>query len=96
MPSTPRRHHRRRHRACADYAKNTAACWPTACTRPAELDCRFETLCEGCGFFATTIEFKPTLTRQRDHAAAHDQPARAGIYQHLLATSSSASTFASP
>jgi hypothetical protein len=54
------------------------------CTRPAELDCRFETLCEGCGFFATTVEFKPTLTRQRDHATANNQPSRARIYQHLL------------
>ena len=32
------------------------------CTRPAELDCAFETTCcEGCGFFQTTIAFRPTL-----------------------------------
>jgi hypothetical protein len=24
------------------------------CTRPAKLDCHFEAICEGCGFFATT------------------------------------------
>ena len=53
------------------------------CTRPAELDCSFETICEGCGFFATTIEFKPTLQAQADHAASHDQPGRAELYQHL-------------
>ena len=53
------------------------------CRRPAELDCSFETICEGCGFFSTTIEFKPTLQRQADDAAAHDQPGRAELYQRL-------------
>jgi len=54
------------------------------CTRPKEMDCQFESICEGCGFFATTVEFKPTLTRQRDHAAAHDQPERAALFNQLL------------
>ena len=54
------------------------------CTRPAELDCSFEAICEGCGFFATTVEFKPTLQRQADHAAAHDQPDRATIYRRVI------------
>ena len=53
------------------------------CRRPAELDCSFETICEGCGFFSTTIEFKPTLQRQAGDAAAHDQPGRAELYQRL-------------
>ena len=56
------------------------------CTRPRDLDCAFEAICEGCGFFQTTIEFKPTLQRQRDHAAEHDQPVRAGTYQRLIDT----------
>jgi integrase len=55
------------------------------CTRPAELDCSFETICESCGFFATTTEFKPTLTRQAQHAADHDQPGRAELYTRLAA-----------
>jgi len=54
------------------------------CTRPRHLDCSFEAICEGCGFYETTIEFKPTLRRQRDHAATHDQPARQQLYQRLL------------
>jgi integrase len=54
------------------------------CTRPAELDCSFESLCEGCGFFATTVEFKDTLTAQRDHAAAHGQTKRRVLYQGLV------------
>jgi len=37
---------------------------------PSHLGCSFESLCEGCGFFATSVEFKGTLTRQRDHAAS--------------------------
>jgi len=54
------------------------------CTRPAELDCSFEAMCEGCGFFATTVEFKDTLRRQAEHAAEHGQKARQGIYESLL------------
>jgi len=56
------------------------------CTRPHDLDCAFEAICEGCGFFQTTIEFRPTLERQRDHAVGHDQPARANTYQRLIDT----------
>ena len=41
-------------------------------------------MCEGCGFFATTVEFRPTLQRQADHAAANGQPARAQLYQALV------------
>lgn len=54
------------------------------CTRPREMDCQFESICEGCGFFATAVEFKPTLTRQRDHAVEHDQPERAAIFEEFL------------
>jgi len=38
------------------------------------MDYQFESICEDGGFFATTVEFKPTLIRQRDHVAAHGQP----------------------
>jgi integrase len=54
------------------------------CVRPAQLDCSFESICEHCTYFATAVEFKPTLRRQRDHAVAHDQPGRAQLYQQLL------------
>jgi integrase len=54
------------------------------CTRPAHMDCSFEALCEGCGFFATTVEFKPTLTRQRDHAASRGQADRTALFDKLL------------
>lgn len=54
------------------------------CTRPSHLDCSFEALCEGCGFFATSVEFRGTLTRQRDHAASRGQTQRQALYQSLL------------
>jgi len=54
------------------------------CTRPKATDCNFEAVCEGCGHFATTVEFTPVLRRQRDHAADHRQPTRQAIYQRLL------------
>jgi site-specific recombinase XerD len=47
------------------------------CTRPAKLDCAFETICEGCGFFQTTIAFRPTLQAQHDDATAKGQDGRA-------------------
>jgi Phage integrase family len=54
------------------------------CTRPPELDCAFEAICETCTFFQTSIEFRPTLQRQRDHAAQHDQTHRADLFDRLL------------
>jgi site-specific recombinase XerD len=54
------------------------------CTRPPELDCAFEAICETCTFFQTSIEFRPTLQRQRDHAAHHDQTHRADLFDRLL------------
>ncbi len=54
------------------------------CTRPTQLDCHFESICETCVHFATTIEFAPTLRRQRDHATGHDQPQRAALFSGLL------------
>ena len=36
------------------------------CTRPALLDCAFESVCERCGFFETGPQFLTILKRQRD------------------------------
>jgi hypothetical protein len=44
------------------------------CTRPAQLGCRMKSACETCSYFQTTIEFRPTLQRQADHARDHGQP----------------------
>ncbi|MDQ3663887.1 MAG: site-specific integrase [Actinomycetota bacterium] len=54
------------------------------CTRPAKLDCAFETICEGCGFFQTTIAFRDTLQAQHNDAATKGQDGRAELFQKLL------------
>jgi integrase len=54
------------------------------CTRPAALDCIYESMCERCGFFETGTEFVPVLLRQRDHAADHGHEERARVFTNLL------------
>lgn len=54
------------------------------CTRPVELDCRMESACETCSYFQTSVEFKPTLQRQRDHAQERGQTERAQLFERLL------------
>jgi hypothetical protein len=54
------------------------------CTRPLELDCRFQTICEGCGFYQTGPEFITILRRQRDDAVAHADPVRTTLYDELV------------
>jgi hypothetical protein len=55
------------------------------CTRPPQLDCAFESICETCSYFQTSIEFRSTLQAQHDHAAAHHQPGRQQLFAQLLA-----------
>jgi hypothetical protein len=45
------------------------------CARPPELDCSFESVCENCTFFQTSIQFRPALQAQHDDAAAKTKPA---------------------
>jgi site-specific recombinase XerD len=54
------------------------------CARPVGLDCHFESICESCTFFQTTIEFRPTLQRQRDDAADKGQLGRRKVFDGLL------------
>ena len=54
------------------------------CARPVELDCHFESICESCTFFVTTVEFRPTLERQRQDAASKGQVGRQKIFDGLL------------
>ena len=53
------------------------------CARPVGLDCHFESICESCTYFQTTLEFRPTLQRQRDDAATNGQVARLKIFDGL-------------
>jgi site-specific recombinase XerD len=54
------------------------------CTRPVDLDCRMESACETCAYFRTSVEFLPTLTRQRDHARERGQAERAALFDGLI------------
>jgi integrase len=54
------------------------------CARPVGLDCHFESICESCTYFQTTLEFRPTLQRQRDDAAEKGQVGRQRIFDGLL------------
>ena len=54
------------------------------CTRPQKLDCAFETIGEGCGFFQTTIAFRDTLQTQHDDAVTKGQDGRAKLMANLL------------
>jgi hypothetical protein len=49
------------------------------------MDCHFESICESCSFFVTTIEFRPTLQRQRDDAAEKGQLGRQKVFDGILA-----------
>ena len=54
------------------------------CTRPPQLDCAFESICETCSFFQTSIEFRPTLQAQHDDAADKNQTGRQHLFAQLL------------
>jgi Phage integrase family len=54
------------------------------CARPVGLDCHFESICESCTYFQTTIEFRPILERQREDAATKGQVARQKVFDGLL------------
>jgi site-specific recombinase XerD len=54
------------------------------CARPVEMDCHFESICESCTFFVTTIEFRPTLQAQRDDAERKGQVGRQKIFDSVL------------
>lgn len=54
------------------------------CARPIELDCRYETICESCTMFFTTIEHRPTIQAQRDDADTKGQTGRRDVYDTLL------------
>jgi integrase/recombinase XerD len=62
------------------------------CARPVGLDCHFESICESCTYFQTTVEFRPILERQREDAATKGQVARQkvldGVLQRLEAQAS--------
>jgi integrase/recombinase XerD len=61
------------------------------CTRPVELDCHMETICETCAYFDTGPQFVPVLLRQRDRGQ-HRQTDRANLYDNLISRAQGDST----
>jgi hypothetical protein len=55
------------------------------CARPVGLDCHFDSICESCTLFQTTLECRPTLQRQRADATNKGQVGRQKIFDGLLA-----------
>jgi len=55
------------------------------CVRPVQLDCAYQTICEGCGFFQTGPQFVTILKRQRDDATAQADFERARLFSELIA-----------
>jgi hypothetical protein len=68
-------------RLCREHHRMLGNGW---CTRPAELDCAFESICETCTFFQASIEFRPTLGVQHDDAIARHQDHRRQLFASLL------------
>jgi len=54
------------------------------CTRPALLDCAFESVCERCGFFESGPKFVTILRRQRNHAEERGQKERTELFSGLI------------
>jgi hypothetical protein len=54
------------------------------CTRPAGLECSFDSVCERCGFFETGAQFLTILRRQRDDAADHRQEDRVQLLEGFI------------
>lgn len=54
------------------------------CSRPRDLECRYETMCETCSFFVPTIAFRDQLQAQHQDAVHHGDQQRQQAYQKLL------------
>jgi site-specific recombinase XerD len=54
------------------------------CTRPRQLSCQHDTVCETCVYFQTSIAFRPVLQAQHDDAAAKGHTDRQQVFIELL------------
>ena len=54
------------------------------CSRPRDVGCRYETICETCTFFVPTIAFRDQLQAQHDDAARLGDEQRQHVYANLL------------
>jgi integrase len=54
------------------------------CTRPENVPCEYETICESCPCFSTTIDFLPILQKQKQDAKDKGQIQRLEIFKRLI------------
>ena len=54
------------------------------CTRPEGVPCEYETICESCPCFSTTVEFLPILNKQKQDAENKKQAQRVHIFTQLI------------
>jgi len=54
------------------------------CTRPDGVPCEYETICESCPCFSTTVEFLPILNRQKQDAENKGQTQRVEVFARLI------------
>jgi len=54
------------------------------CTRPDGVPCEYETICESCPCFSTTIDFLPVLQKQRQDAEDKEQTQRVDVFTRLI------------
>jgi integrase len=54
------------------------------CTRPDGVPCEYETICESCPCFSTTVEFLPILNNQKQDAENKGQTQRVEVFTRLI------------
>ena len=54
------------------------------CTRPDGVPCEYETICESCPCFSTTVEFLPVLQKQKQDAEKKGQTQRVDVFAKLI------------
>ena len=54
------------------------------CTRPDGVPCEYETICESCPCFSTTVEFLPVLQKQQQDAEKKGQTQRVDVFAKLI------------
>jgi len=54
------------------------------CTRPDGVPCEYETICESCPCFSTTIDFLPILNKQKQDAEEKGQTQRVDVFSQLI------------
>jgi integrase len=54
------------------------------CTRPDGVPCEYETICESCPCFSTTVEFLPVLNKQKQDAENKGQTQRVEVFNRLI------------